>query len=77
MTDKTSEEKRIQFLVQRDGLDSATVWVVRTLDIYRRALTDHASYARLPQYRPLFEDSIRTFESWILSQEQRKSAASP
>ncbi|HVA41692.1 MAG TPA: hypothetical protein VNF49_13570 [Candidatus Binataceae bacterium] len=77
MIDKTSEKKRVDFLVERDGLDSATAWVARTLDIYRRALTDHASYARLPQYRPQFEVSIRTFESWILSQEQRKGAASP
>lgn len=68
MTDKTSEEGRIEFLVQRDGRDAATAWVVRTLDLYRRALTDPVSYARLPQYRPLFEDSIRTFESWLFSQ---------
>jgi hypothetical protein len=59
------EDERIEFLVQRDGRDAATAWVERTLGIYRQALSDRRSYALLPQYRPLFEDSIRTFESWL------------
>jgi hypothetical protein len=61
----SSEDARIEFLVQRDGRDAATAWVERTLGIYRQAVLDHRSYALLPQYRPLFEDSIRTFESWL------------
>ena len=61
----SSEDERIEFLVQRDGRDAATAWVERTLGIYRQALSDHRNYALLPQYRPLFEDSIRTFESWL------------
>ena len=66
----SSEDKRIEFLVQRDGRDAATAWVKRTLGIYRQALLDPRSYALLPQYRPLFEDSIRTFESWLKAHDQ-------
>jgi hypothetical protein len=66
----SSEEKRIEFLVQRDGRDAATAWVERTLGIYRQALLDPRSYALLPQYRPLFEDSIRTFEFWLEARDQ-------
>jgi hypothetical protein len=61
----SSEDGRIEFLVQRDGRDAATAWVERTLGIYRQALSDHRNYALLPQYRPLFGDSIRTFDSWL------------
>lgn len=61
----SSEDKRVEFLVQRDGRDAATAWVERTLGIYSQALSDSRSYALLPQYRPLFEDSIRTFQSWL------------
>lgn len=77
MIEKASEERRIEFLVQRDGRDAAVSWVVRTLDIYRRALNDHTGYAQLPQYRPLFEDSIRTFESWLSAEARRKGVESP
>lgn len=65
-TQRTSlEDKRIEFLVGRDGRDAATAWVERTLGIYRRALLNPGGYALLPQYRPLFEDSIEAFESWL------------
>lgn len=67
---RTSEDKRIDFLVQRDGQDAATAWVKRTLGMYRQALLDPRSYALLPQYRPLFEDSIATFESWLKAHDQ-------
>jgi hypothetical protein len=66
----SSEDKRIEFLVQRDGRDVATAWVERTLGIYRVALLDPRSYALLPQYRPLFEGSIETFEFWLKAHDQ-------
>ena len=66
----SSEDKRIEFLVRRDGRDAATAWVERTLGTYRRALLDPRSYALLPQYRPLFEDSIEVFESWLKAHDQ-------
>ncbi|MGH8138389.1 MAG: hypothetical protein ACREVV_09365 [Steroidobacteraceae bacterium] len=66
----SSEDKRIELLVQRDGRDAATAWVKRTLGIYRQTLLDPRSYALLPQYRPLFEDSIGTFESWLKAHDQ-------
>lgn len=66
----SSEDERIALLVQRDGRDAATAWVERTLGIYRQALLDRRSYVLLPQYRPLFEDSIGTFESWLKAHDQ-------
>jgi hypothetical protein len=66
----SSEDKRIEFLVRRDGRDAATAWVERTLGIYRQELLNPRSYTLLPQYRPLFEDSIRTFESWLRADDQ-------
>ncbi len=70
-TDRTSsEDQRIAFLVQRDGRDAATAWVARTRDIYQQALFNPRSYALLPEYRPLFEDSIGTFESWLKAHDQ-------
>ena len=66
----SSEDNRIEFLVQRDGRDAATAWVERTLGIYQQALLNPRGYALLPQYRPLFEDSIGTFEFWLRACDQ-------
>jgi hypothetical protein len=66
----SSEDKRIELLIQRDGRDAATAWIKRTLNIYRQALSDPRSYVLLPQYRPLFEESIGTFACWLKSHDQ-------
>lgn len=53
---------RIEFLRGRDGFEQTRAWMLRTLDIYRRALRDPSGYAGLPEYRRVFEASIREFE---------------
>jgi hypothetical protein len=62
----TTEAARIEFLINRDGLAAAQSWVERTLEIYRRAI--QGGYAATPEYRPLFEASIRDFEEWLALQ---------
>jgi len=64
------EIERIDFLIQRDGEQAARAWVERTLRMYREAITKPGSHASNPAYRPLFEDSIRTFEAWLARQDQ-------
>jgi hypothetical protein len=62
------EIERINFLIQRDGEQAAKAWVERTLQQYREAIANPGSPASSPAYRPLFEDSIRTFEAWLANQ---------
>ena len=58
------EQSRIAFLVERDGEEAARAWVERTLKLYRDAIATR-SHAAHPDYRPMFEDSIRAFEEWL------------
>jgi hypothetical protein len=60
-----SEARRIAFLVHRDGEPAARAWVERTLHLYREAVAAKKSHAARPDYQPLFEASIRTFEQWL------------
>ncbi|HEX7043897.1 MAG TPA: hypothetical protein VF203_04715 [Burkholderiales bacterium] len=66
----TDERKRIEFLLQRDGLEATRAWVRRTLDIYRDALRNQAGHAAAPDFRPLFEQAIRDYEEWLRSVEE-------
>lgn len=59
------EYARIHFLVERDGLSATREWVERTLANYREAVDSPGSHASTPNYRPLFEASIETFEQWL------------
>lgn len=59
------ETERIRFLVERDGLAAARKWVEATLKAYRDAISSPSSHASKPNYRPLFEESIREFEEWL------------
>lgn len=59
------EADRIQFIVERDGLAAAITWVQVTLQTYTQALNDPRSFARTAEYRPLFEQSIREFQTWL------------
>ena len=63
-----TEQSRIAFLVQRDGEEAARVWVERTLKLYREAIATKG-HAAQPDYRPLFEESIRVFERWLQSKQ--------
>lgn len=59
------EYARIRFLVERDGPLAARRWVERTLANYREAVHSPGNHASTPNYRPLFEASIETFEQWL------------
>lgn len=65
----TQERQRISLLIQRDGEAAAREWVKRTLDIYSQALKCPASHASLPEYRLLFEQSVKEFEHWLATEE--------
>ena len=62
------ESERIEFLLERDGLEATRAWVERTLVIYRHALADPRNYANDPSYKPLFERAVREFEEWLAAQ---------
>ena len=62
------ESERIEFLLERDGLEATRAWVKRTLRIYQRALADPRNYANDPSYKPLFERAVREFEQWLAGQ---------
>lgn len=68
-----TEQSRVAFLVERDGEEGAQAWVERTLKLYREAITTK-SHAATPDYRPLFEDSIRVFEQWLRDRESPEPA---
>jgi hypothetical protein len=59
-----TETHRIEFLVRRDGEESARAWVERTLKLYREAIAS-GGYAASNAFRPLFEQSIREYEDWL------------
>lgn len=68
------ESERIEFLLQRDGLEATRAWVERTLTIYRQALADPRNYANDPSYKPLFEQAVREFEQWLAGRGRDGSA---
>ncbi|MDH3672750.1 MAG: hypothetical protein OES46_16610 [Gammaproteobacteria bacterium] len=63
-----SEARRIQFVVERDGLEAACAWVKRTVEIYRRAIVSSNSHAYRADYRPSFEAAIKEFKEWLKNQ---------
>lgn len=61
-----SEERRIQFLVSRDGLDAAIGWVARTMRIYRGAVLDKRHFASQDEYRRKFIEAYCDFKRWLV-----------
>ena len=71
------ELDRIEFLTQRDGIDSAMVFVNATYKTYRKALMQSRKrgygkpgkpaphHATLPEYRRSFIESCVTFRHFI------------
>ncbi|MDG0025796.1 hypothetical protein [Trinickia sp. Y13] len=57
-----SEQRRIEFLVKRDGLQQATEWVRRTMQIYRRAVLAKGHFAHAYPYRHRFVVSYLEFK---------------
>ncbi|HJS91534.1 MAG TPA: hypothetical protein VJ738_16330 [Steroidobacteraceae bacterium] len=62
------EFERIEFLLRRDGPQATRAWVERTLEIYRKALSDRTHYAADASYKPRFERAVREFEEWLAGQ---------
>jgi hypothetical protein len=68
-----AEEERINLLIHRDGLEATREWVKRTLAIYRAAIASPTSHASQKGYKPLFEESIQTFEFWLAAHPETNS----
>lgn len=59
------EDRRIEFLVARDGINAAAAWVRRTMSIYRRAVLMKNHYASGPPYRREFIEAYCAFKRWL------------
>jgi len=60
-----ADQKRIDFLVKRDGLAAATQWVCRTMRIYRQAVLNPRHHASAQEYRRKFMQSYCSFKAWL------------
>lgn len=60
-----SEQARIEFLVERDGLPQAAEWVRRTMHIYRRAVLSRGHFAHSHPYRHRFIVAYLEFKRWL------------
>ena len=54
-----SERKRLELLCARDGPDAARQWAQWAAGLYRQSLGNPSHYASQPDWKPLFERSIR------------------
>lgn len=59
------ESMRIAFLVDRDGIASATEWVCRTIGIYRTSVLNRTHFASSREYRRSFIESYLSFKRWL------------
>lgn len=62
---RSVEASRVEFLLDRDGIDATLIWVRRTLMIYRRALLDRRHFAHATEYRRKFVASCLGFRCWL------------
>jgi hypothetical protein len=51
--------------LSNSGYTKARNWVERTLDIYREAVSSRSSHASQPEFRPVFEEAIGEFQTWL------------
>jgi hypothetical protein len=61
------ERMRLETLSARDGVDAAREWASWAAALYRRSILDSTHYASQPDFRDLFAQSIREFESFAES----------
>ncbi len=54
-----SESLRLETLRTRDGVEVAKQWARCAAELYRRSTGDPLNYASQPEWKPLFEQSIR------------------
>jgi hypothetical protein len=57
-----SERLRLEALIARDGLEHAKQWVKKTAAVYILCLSEPSHYASQPDWKPLFENSIKELE---------------
>ncbi|WP_175891161.1 hypothetical protein [Burkholderia cepacia] len=69
-----SEQRRIEFLIERDGLPQATDWVRRTMHIYRGAVLTRGHFARTHPYRHRFIIAYLEFKRWLRTGSTARSA---
>ena len=64
------ERGRITFLIERNGLEGAHRWALRTLRSYRRAVLDrdvrHGHHAASGEYRRRFIEAYCHFKRFVL-----------
>ena len=54
-----NERLRLDTLCARDGIEAARDWAQQTVEVYGRSISDSNRYASQPDWKPLFERSIR------------------
>lgn len=54
-----NERLRLETLCSRDGIEAARDWAHQTVEVYRRSISDSNHFASQPDWKPLFERSIR------------------
>lgn len=54
-----NERIRLETLCTRDGPDAAKQWAQWAATLYRLSISEPTHYASLPDWKPLFEQSIR------------------
>ena len=54
-----NERLRLETLCTRDGAEAAKQWARWTATLYRLSTSDPTHYASQPDWKPLFEQSIR------------------
>jgi hypothetical protein len=64
------EQKRLQFLMDRDGPEATLVFAIQTMKIYRHAFfardkEGHKLYVHLKEHRRGFLESIVAFKRYI------------
>lgn len=57
-----SESIRLETLCARDGPDAAKRWAQCAANLYRLSIGEPTHYASQPDWKPLFEQSIRDLE---------------
>ena len=61
---RRSEADRLNFLINRDGLESAKQWACFTYKLYRKAVTNKAHFASKKGYRKKFIRSYCELKSF-------------
>jgi hypothetical protein len=54
-----TERLRLETLCSRDGIEATREWAKATAVAYRLYISDSNHYASQPDWRPLFENSVR------------------